>query len=168
MLSGSMWKASGTNLEHLNESVHAITIVTERETSGDGYLTMAINPRCVWVARWAQWPEWLDLWDLVLAYLKIEEETGYRIQHVEKVFEVFMNPGSVTEKLYFFIADDDSLKTGKGGGLENEGEDIEVLELPLSEALEMIHTGEIVDGKTIMLLQHAALRVVTAGGCNAQ
>lgn len=71
-----------------------------------------------------------------------------------------MSPGSVTEKLYFFIADDDnSLKTGKGGGLENEGEDIEVLELSLSEALEMICTGEIIDGETIMLLQHAALRV---------
>ncbi|WP_457808466.1 NUDIX domain-containing protein [Kushneria sp. EE4] len=93
---------------------------------------------------------------------EVEEETGYRIQHVEKVFEAFMSPGSVTEKLFFFIADyDDSLKTGKGGGLEDEGEDIEVLELPLSEALEMIRTGEIVDGKTIMLLQHAALRVAT-------
>ncbi|MFC0337132.1 hypothetical protein SAMN05421848_2100 [Kushneria avicenniae] len=67
---------------------------------------------------------------------------------------------SVTERPYFVIADD-RLNTGKSGGFENEGEDIEVLELPLSEALEMIRTGEIVDGKTIMLLQHAALLVAT-------
>lgn len=89
-----------------------------------------------------------------------EEETGYRVGEVRKVFEAFMSPGSVTEKLYFFVAEyDDALKVGKGGGLAHEGEDIEVLELPFDEAMAMIRRGEIVDGKTIMLLQYAALHV---------
>ncbi|GHA99118.1 NUDIX domain-containing protein [Modicisalibacter luteus] len=91
---------------------------------------------------------------------EVEEETGYRIQHVEKVFEAFMSPGSVTEKLFFFIADYDAeSRIGKGGGLKDEGEDIEVLELPLAKALQLIQEGVIVDGKTIMLLQHVALRL---------
>ena len=85
-----------------------------------------------------------------------EEETGYVISAVEKVFEVYMSPGSVTEKLYFFIASYSSnMKTGAGGGIEDE--DIEVLELPFTDAMKMISTGEIRDAKTIMLLQHLAL-----------
>lgn len=91
-----------------------------------------------------------------------EEETGYRLRHVRKVFEAFMSPGSVTEKLYFFVAEYEphDLATA-GGGVEVEGEDIEVLELPFDDALHMIQTGEIADGKTIMLLQHAALYLFT-------
>lgn len=89
-----------------------------------------------------------------------EEETGYRVGAVERIFEAFMSPGSVTEKLYFFIAPYSAAsKTGSGGGLEEEGEDIEVLEIPFDEALAMIGRGEIVDGKTIMLLQYAALNL---------
>ncbi|MDU8501180.1 GDP-mannose pyrophosphatase NudK [Pseudomonas syringae] len=87
-----------------------------------------------------------------------EEETGYRIQEVRKVFEAFMSPGSVTERLYFFVGEYfDENKLSDGGGLEAEGEEIEVLELPLDEALAMIDTGAICDGKTIMLLQYAKL-----------
>lgn len=89
-----------------------------------------------------------------------EEETGYRVQHIEKVMEAFMSPGSVTEKLYFFIAeyaDDD--RQSKGGGLADEGEDIEVLEWPLTQALSAIRSGEIMDAKTIMLLQYVAMNV---------
>jgi nudix-type nucleoside diphosphatase (YffH/AdpP family) len=90
--------------------------------------------------------------------LEAEEETGYRIHDVRKVFEAFMSPGSVTEKLHFFIAEyDASTKVGQGGGLEGEGEDIEVVEIDFPEALAMIDRGEIVDAKTIMLLQYAAL-----------
>lgn len=88
-----------------------------------------------------------------------EEETGYRVENVQKVFEAYMSPGSVTEKLYFYIAQyhpDD--KVGVGGGLEDEGEDIEVLEMTIEEALAGIESGLIVDGKTIMLLYHVALR----------
>ena len=87
-----------------------------------------------------------------------EEETGYRIENVRKVFEAFMSPGSVTERLHFFVGEySDQDKVSEGGGLEAEGEEIEVLELPLDDALAMIDTGEIKDGKTIMLLQYAKL-----------
>ncbi|CAJ6003821.1 NUDIX family hydrolase [Burkholderia pseudomallei] len=87
-----------------------------------------------------------------------EEETGYRIEHVRKIFEAFMSPGSVTERLYFFVGEYfDKDRVGEGGGVEADGEEIEVLELPLDEALAMVDSGEIADGKTIMLLQYAKL-----------
>ncbi|WP_419870657.1 GDP-mannose pyrophosphatase NudK [Chryseobacterium sp. CT-SW4] len=88
-----------------------------------------------------------------------EEETGYKISKVEKVFESYMSPGSVTEILHFFIAEySKEMKVNDGGGLEEEGENIEVLELPYTEALKMIDTGEIMDAKTIMLLQHIRIK----------
>lgn len=87
-----------------------------------------------------------------------EEETGYRITDVKKVFEAYMSPGSVTEILYFFVAEyHKDMKVNEGGGAEHEQENIEVLELPFYEALKMIETGKIKDGKTIMLLQYAKL-----------
>jgi len=87
-----------------------------------------------------------------------EEETGYRVQNVEKIFEAFMSPGSVTEKLHFFLGEyDGDSKVSHGGGLEAEGEDLEVLELSLDDALQAVKRGEIVDAKTIMLLQYVAL-----------
>ncbi|AGN84802.1 NUDIX domain-containing protein [Enterobacter sp. R4-368] len=87
-----------------------------------------------------------------------EEETGYRLEQVQKVFEAWMSPGSVSEKLHFFIAEyDDSRRISNGGGLADEGEDIEVVEMDFSAALAAIRSGEIADGKTIMLLQHLAL-----------
>lgn len=87
-----------------------------------------------------------------------EEETGYKIGSVQKVFEAYMSPGSVTELIYFFVAAYSAgMKVNEGGGLHEENENIEVLELPFSRALEMIRTGEIKDGKTIMLLQYAQL-----------
>lgn len=86
------------------------------------------------------------------------EETGFRIRNPRKLFEAYMSPGSVTEKLHFFAAEYEAAdRVAQGGGHEHEGEDIEVLEMPLPEALEHIKTGAIQDGKTIMLLQHAAL-----------
>ncbi|WP_394823488.1 GDP-mannose pyrophosphatase NudK [Pendulispora albinea] len=87
-----------------------------------------------------------------------EEETGYRVDNVRKIFEAYMSPGLVTEKLYFFVAEYSShSKVSDGGGEENDGEDIEVLELPLDTALGMIETGAIADAKTIMLLQYAKI-----------
>lgn len=87
-----------------------------------------------------------------------EEETGYRITEVDKVFEVYMSPGSVTEILYFFTgAYTKDMKVSEGGGAENESENITVLEMPFDEAYRMITIGEIKDAKTIMLLQHAKL-----------
>ncbi|GIH26506.1 hypothetical protein Aph01nite_48160 [Acrocarpospora phusangensis] len=89
---------------------------------------------------------------------EVEEETGYTIGAVEHVFDVFMSPGSVTERVHFYAAPyrADSHRAARAGVAE-EGEDIEVVELPFAEALAMIRSGEIADAKTIMLLQWAAL-----------
>jgi nudix-type nucleoside diphosphatase (YffH/AdpP family) len=92
-----------------------------------------------------------------------EEETGYQISEVEKVFEAYMSPGSVTELLYFFVAAyTDDMKLHEGGGLDEEEEDIEVLEYPFEEAYGMIESGAIQDGKTIMLLQFLKLNQISA------
>jgi nudix-type nucleoside diphosphatase (YffH/AdpP family) len=89
-----------------------------------------------------------------------EEESGYRLRDIRKVFEAFMSPGSVTEKLHFFVAEyDPSMRIGSGGGNSDEGEDIEVLELAIDRALAMVGDGSIADAKTIMLLQYAALNI---------
>lgn len=83
-----------------------------------------------------------------------EEETGFKIREVKKIYEAYMSPGSVTEILYFFIAEySKDMKASEGGGVD-EHEDIEVMELSFSQALEMVAKGEIKDGKTIMLLQY--------------
>lgn len=88
-----------------------------------------------------------------------EEETGYKITDVRKIFEAYMSPGSVTEILYFFIAEyAKEMKVSEGGGLEQEEENIEVLELPIKEAMQMVDNGEIKDAKTIMLLQYIKLQ----------
>jgi GDP-mannose pyrophosphatase NudK len=87
-----------------------------------------------------------------------EEETGYRITDVRKVFEAYMSPGSVTEILYFFIAEySDHMKVNEGGGVDHEEENIEVMELDMDRALVMVASGEIKDAKTIMLLQYLRL-----------
>lgn len=88
-----------------------------------------------------------------------KEETGFNVGTIQKVFEAYMSPGSVTEILYFFIAEySDEMKISSGGGLKEEQEHIEVMELPFDTAMDMIRTGEIKDGKTIMLLQHIKLQ----------
>jgi len=82
---------------------------------------------------------------------------------VRKVFEAFMSPGSVTERLYFFVAEyEPGSRAGAGGGIAEEGEDIEVLELSIEQAVEMMADGRIADGKTIMLLQYAQLNLFAA------
>lgn len=89
---------------------------------------------------------------------EVEEETGYKIHHVKKVFESYMSPGSVTEILHFFIGEyEEQMKVGDGGGAEDESENIEVLEVLFDTALDMIIHGDIKDAKTIMLLQYASL-----------
>ena len=95
---------------------------------------------------------------------EVEEETGYRVSEVTRLWDVFMSPGSVTERLFFFLGRYEPRdRTGAGGGDASEGEDIEVLELPFDEALAMIADGRIRDAKTIMLLQHAALHLFQQG-----
>ena len=91
---------------------------------------------------------------------EVEEEIGYRLGDIRLVFESFMSPGSVTERLHLYVAEyDASMRIGDGGGLEGEGEEIDVLELAFDEAMTMIGDGRIRDAKTIMLLQHAALTI---------
>ena len=90
------------------------------------------------------------------------EETGFEVSDLEHLFDAFSSPGSVTEYVAFFrgtyhLKD----KVAEGGGKETEGEDIEVMHVPLDEALEMIRSGEIMDAKTIILLQELALRRLT-------
>lgn len=90
-----------------------------------------------------------------------EEETGYRIKDVRKVFEAYMSPGSVTEILYFFIAEyTHAMKVNDGGGVEQEQEDIEVLEFSFEKAFAMIESGEIKDAKTILLLQYMKIKSI--------
>lgn len=92
---------------------------------------------------------------------EIEEETGYKVPKVEKVFEAYMSPGSLTELLHFYVAEYTAgMKQNEGGGVAHEQEEIEVLELPFAKALLMIASGEIRDAKTIMLLQFAKLQLM--------
>ncbi|WP_026713356.1 GDP-mannose pyrophosphatase NudK [Flavobacterium daejeonense] len=89
-----------------------------------------------------------------------EEETGYRISKVEKIMETYMSPGAITEILYLFTGEyNASMKVSEGGGLEEEQENIEVLEIPFDEAYNMIASGELKDAKTIMLLQYARINI---------
>ncbi|MEA3535335.1 NUDIX domain-containing protein [Rhizobium sp. CC-YZS058] len=96
---------------------------------------------------------------------EVMEETGYQVDAVRHLFQAFMSPGAVTEIVHFYAA---TVKSGDriatGGGVATEDEDIEVVELPLDQALAMIPTGEICDGKTIMLLQWAALNRASLRG----
>jgi nudix-type nucleoside diphosphatase (YffH/AdpP family) len=89
---------------------------------------------------------------------EVAEETGYQVRAVRPIFELYMSPGSVTERVAFFVAEytpDD--RVDRGGGLDAEGEDIEVLEIDLDDAIDQIADGRIVDGKTVLLLQWAQL-----------
>jgi ADP-ribose pyrophosphatase len=94
-------------------------------------------------------------------HAELEEETGHRVAQLHKVFDVFMSPGSVTERLHFFVGEYDAAsQIGSGGGLEHEGEDIEVIELDADKALAMVASGEIMDAKTVMLLQYLHLHLL--------
>ena len=87
-----------------------------------------------------------------------EEEVGYRLKSVKKVYEAYSSPGVMTEKMHFFIGEyTDDMKVNEGGGLESEHEDIEVIEMPFKNALNMLNNGEIVDTRTIVLLQYAQI-----------
>jgi nudix-type nucleoside diphosphatase (YffH/AdpP family) len=87
-----------------------------------------------------------------------QQEMGCGLRELRELFTLYMSPGATTEKLHFFTAEyDPGERSGGGGGLHEEGEDIEVLELPLAEAWAMVGRGEIVDSKTVLLLQHLLL-----------
>lgn len=101
----------------------------------------------------------LDADDPLTCIIKeAEEETGYKISNPKKILEIYSTPGAVTEKLFYFIAEySDDMKISEGGGLEEETEELEVLEMDFNKAIEMIYTGEICDAKTIILLQYAQI-----------
>jgi len=87
-----------------------------------------------------------------------EEETGYRLNEVKKIYEAYSSPGVMTEKMHFFIGEyTDDMKVSDGGGLDIEAEDIEVLEIPFKKAVDMLHSGKIMDTRTIVLLQYAII-----------
>lgn len=87
-----------------------------------------------------------------------EEEVGYRLKEVKKIYEAYSSPGVMTEKMHFFVGEyTDDMKVSDGGGLDSEAEDIEVLEIPFEKAVEMLHNGDIVDTRTIVLLQYAII-----------
>ncbi|MBT8394627.1 MAG: NUDIX domain-containing protein, partial [Bacteroidia bacterium] len=89
---------------------------------------------------------------------EVKEEVGYKIENANKVLEAYTSPGAVTEKMYMFIAEySDHMKVNNGGGVDSEDEEIEVLEIPFQEAIQMMHNFEIIDAKTIMLLQYAQI-----------
>ena len=92
------------------------------------------------------------------AIKETEEESGYKVTKIEKVMETYMSPGAVTEILHLFIAEyTDEMKVNEGGGLDNEHENIEVIEMLFSEAVEMVKNKGVVDAKTILLLQYAQI-----------
>ena len=87
-----------------------------------------------------------------------EEEVGYKIEHAKHVLTAYTSPGALTEKMYMFVAEyNDNMKVNDGGGLESEHEEIELLELPFHKAIEMMENEEIIDAKSIMLLQYAQI-----------
>ena len=101
----------------------------------------------------------LDKDDPLTCIIKeVKEETGYKINNPKKILEIYSTPGAVTEKIHYFIAEyNDAMKISEGGGLESETEEIEVLELDFNKALSMILTGEIMDAKTVILIQYAKI-----------
>ncbi|MFC4159303.1 NUDIX domain-containing protein [Chitinimonas lacunae] len=152
--------------------------VREAYDRGNGATILLYQPerRTVVLVRQFRLPVWLNGHDDLLIEApagllddadpaeriraEVAEETGFRVDTVRKVFEAYMSPGSVTEKLHFFVAEyDPGARAGHGGGVEEEGEDIELLELPFEQAVAMMASGEINDAKTIMLLQYAQLHL---------
>jgi len=100
---------------------------------------------------------------------EMEEELGYRIEKVQRLFALYVSPGAVAEKVEFFTCSySPADKVSEGGGLRDEGEDIEVLELPLQRAAEMIASGEIIDAKTVILIQYLASKLSAGTGAEAR
>jgi nudix-type nucleoside diphosphatase (YffH/AdpP family) len=181
LLSDNRYKTRTTTFDWLRSNGEWQTQHRETFDRGDGVTILPYNltQRTVILIRQFRYPTYANGYDGLLIEApagsldnatpearirsEAEEEIGYRLGDVRKIFEAFTSPGAVTEKLYFFVAEyQPDMKVGNGGGLAHEGEDIETLELPFSEALAMIAEGRIVDAKTIMLLQYAALHIFNA------
>ena len=179
ILSDNWYTLNKVDFEYLNNQNTWEHQSREAYDRGNGAVVLLYNPdqKTVILTRQFRMPTYLnknsdgmmieacagllDENDPKTAIIKeIEEETGYRIKTVEKVFESYMSPGSVTEILHFFIAAySESQKVSEGGGAADETENIEVLEYSFQDALALIKTGEIKDAKTIMLLQYAQINL---------
>lgn len=179
ILSDNWYTLNKVDFEYLNNQNTWEHQSREAYDRGNGAVVLLYNPdqKTVILTRQFRMPTYLnknsdgmmieacagllDENDPKTAIIKeIEEETGYRIKTVEKIFESYMSPGSVTEILHFFIAAySESQKVSEGGGAADETENIEVLEYSFQEALALIKTGEIKDAKTIMLLQYAQINL---------
>tara|TARA_Y100000588_G_C13944326_1_gene791458 strand:+ start:196 stop:783 length:588 start_codon:yes stop_codon:yes gene_type:complete len=179
ILSDNWYTLNKVDFEYLNNQNTWEHQSREAYDRGNGAVVLLYNPdqKTVILTRQFRMPTYLnknsdgmmieacagllDENDPKTAIIKeIEEETGYRIKTVEKIFESYMSPGSVTEILHFFIAAySESQKVSEGGGAVDETENIEVLEYSFQDALALIKTGEIKDAKTIMLLQYAQINL---------
>jgi nudix-type nucleoside diphosphatase (YffH/AdpP family) len=128
------------------------TVILTRQFRISSYLNN--NPSGMLIEACAGLKEDENAQDAILR--EIEEETGFRLTSAEKIFELYSTPGAVSEKLYYFVAEyTDENKISDGGGLEEEQEEIEVIEMPFSEAYKKVTTGEIKDAKTVTLLLYA-------------
>ena len=154
------------------------TLSRETYDRGNGATLLPFDPtrRTVLLTRQFRYPAYVSGHDALLIQaaaglldgatpedrirMEVEEELGLRVHDVRRIFACFMSPGSVTERLHFFVGQyDASMRTGSGGGRADEGEEIEVIEPSIEDALQMIEKGLICDGKTVMLLQYAALNL---------
>ena len=176
-LSSSWYKLDKVNFEYQLKNGEWQNQSRESYDRGDGAAILLYNPtkKTVILTKQFRMPSYLNenedgmmievcagLLDaddpLTCIKKEAEEETGYQINNPKKIFEIYSTPGAVTEKIHYFIAEyNDEMKMNEGGGLEDETEEIEVLELDFENALTMISTGEICDAKTIILLQYAQI-----------
>jgi len=176
-LSNNWYKLNKVNFEYQLKNSQWQSQSRESYDRGDGAAILLYNPtkKTVILTKQFRMPSYLNenedgmmievcagLLDtddpLTCIKKEAEEETGYQINNPKKIFEIYSTPGAVTEKIHYFIAEyNDEMKMNEGGGLEEETEEIEVLELDFENALTMISTGEICDAKTIILLQYAQI-----------
>ena len=179
LLSDHWYVLKTTRFDYLRRDGRWQTMSRETYDRGNGAAILLYDPhrRCVLLTRQFRYPAFVNGHDELMVEVpagvvdaasaedciraEAEQEAGVRVRAPRKVFEAFMSPGAVTERLHFFVAEYDSAdRVGAGGGLHAEGEDIEVFELPFDEALAMVERGAIVDAKTILPLQYAALRAL--------
>jgi nudix-type nucleoside diphosphatase (YffH/AdpP family) len=178
LLSDHWYVLKTTRFDYLRSDGRWQTMSRETYDRGNGAAILLHDPRrrCVLLTRQFRYPAFVNGHDGLMVEVpagvldaasaedciraEAEQEAGVRVRAPLKVFEAFMSPGAVTERLHFFVAEyDDTDRIGDGGGLPEEGEDIEVFELPFDEAMAWVVQGRIVDAKTIMLLQYAALHL---------
>ncbi len=181
LLSDNWYTLKTAKFEFLRRDGRWQTMDRECYDRGNGAVILLYNTaqRTVVLTRQFRYPTFVNGWDdwMVEApaglldaaspeeciRAEAEQEAGFRVRAPRKVMQAYMSPGAVTEVLHFFVAEYDAAdRIGAGGGLEEEGEDIEVFECGFDEAMAMVADGRIVDGKTIMLLQHAALHLFAA------